>query len=146
MSFLQRVDSSKHRKLTEKQEKFLDALSGEASGDIKTALQIAGYEDTSYYAVVKSLRQEIIDTANTILAQSAPRAAQKLVQVLESDKPIPQVNAKLHAAQTLLDRVGVAKRDKLDVTHNAGTGIFILPEKKPTIEAEDVEVIDEEKK
>ena len=39
MSFLQRVDSSKHRKLTEKQEKFLDALSGEASGDIKTALQ-----------------------------------------------------------------------------------------------------------
>ena len=37
MSFLQRIDSSKHRKLTEKQEKFLDALSGEASGDIKTA-------------------------------------------------------------------------------------------------------------
>ena len=54
-------------KLTEKQKKFLDALSGEASGEIKTALQIAGYEDTSYYAVVKSLRQEIIDTANTML-------------------------------------------------------------------------------
>ena len=63
-----------------------------------------------------------------------------------SDDPIPQVNAKLQAAQTLLDRVGVAKRDKLDVTHNVGSGIFILPEKKPTIEAEDVEVIDEETK
>ena len=132
MSFLQRVDSSKHRKLTEKQEKFLDALSGEASGDIKTALQIAGYEDTSYYAVVKSLRQEIIDTANTILAQSAPRAAQKLVQVLESDKPIPQVNAKLQAAQTLLDRVGVGKVDRVDVNHNVNSGgIFLMPDKAP---------------
>ena len=66
--FLQ-TQTNNNRKLTEQQQKFLDALSGEASGDIKTALQIAGYEDTSYYAVVKSLRQEIIDTANTILAQ-----------------------------------------------------------------------------
>ena len=42
--------------------------------------------------------------------------------------------------------MGVAKRDKIDVTHNVGSGIFILPEKKEVIEAEDVEVIDEEKK
>ena len=62
---------------------------------------------------------------------------------MNSDDPIPQVNAKLQAAQTLLDRVGVAKRDKLDVTHSSGSGIFILPEKKPIIEAEDIEVIDE---
>ena len=133
MSFLQRADSGKHRKLTEKQEKFLDALSGEASGDIKTALQIAGYEDTSYYAVVKSLREEIIDCANTILAHSAPKAAQKLVQVLESDEPIPQVNAKLQAAQTLLDRVGVAKKENINVNHNVSGGIFLLPNKKEVV-------------
>ena len=53
---------------------------------------------------------------------------------------------KLQAAQTLLDRVGVAKRDKLDITHTSESGIFILPEKKPILEAEDVEVIDETKK
>ena len=141
MSFLQTTESNKNRNLTEKQEKFLDALSGEAQGDIKAALQVAGYEDTSYYAVVKSLRQEIIDTANTILAHSAPKAAKKLVDVLESDEPIPQVNAKLQAAQTLLDRVGVAKKESINVNHNHSDGIFILPDKKETIiDAEPIEV------
>jgi len=133
MSFLQRTDSGKHRKLTDKQQKFLDVLSTEANGDIKAALKIAGYEDTSYYAVVKSLREEIVDCANTILAHSAPRAAQKLVQVLESDDPIPQVNAKLQAAQTLLDRVGVAKKENINVNHTVSGGIFLLPNKKEVV-------------
>lgn len=133
MSFLQRTDSGKHRKLTDKQQKFLDVLSTEANGDIKAALKIAGYEDTSYYAVVKSLREEIVDCANTILAHSAPKAAQKLVQVLESDDPIPQVNAKLQAAQTLLDRVGVAKKENINVNHNVSGGIFLLPNKKEVV-------------
>ena len=130
MSFLQTQNQTKKRELTEKQQKFLDTLGSEARGDIKHALKVAGYEDTSYYAVVKSLRQEIIDTANTILAHSAPKAAAKLVEVLESDAPIPQVNAKLQAAQTLLDRVGVAKREHINVNHNVSGGIFILPDKK----------------
>ena len=134
------------RKLTEQQEKFLAALYSEAKGDINKALDIAGYKPGASYAVVNSLKDEIIDVATKILAKSAPQASNKLVEILNSDDPIPQVNAKLQAAQTLLDRVGVAKRDKLDVTHNVGSGIFILPEKKPTIEAEDVEVIDEETK
>ena len=134
------------RKLTEQQEKFLAALSSEAKGDINKALDIVGYKPGASYAVVNSLKDEIIDVATKILAKSAPQASNKLVEILNSDDPIPQVNAKLQAAQTLLDRVGVAKRDKLDVTHNVGSGIFILPEKKPTIEAEDVEVIDEETK
>jgi len=63
------------------------------------------------------------------------------VEILDSDDPIPQVSAKLQAAQTLLDRVGIAKRDKLDVTHTAAGGIFLLPEKKTIIDvnAEDVD-------
>ena len=144
MSFLQTQNQTKKRELTEKQQKFLDTLGSEARGDIKHALKVAGYEDTSYYAVVKSLRQEIIDTANTILAHSAPKAAAKLVEVLESAAPIPQVNAKLQAAQTLLDRVGVAKREHINVNHNVSGGIFILPDKKETIiDAETVEVKDD---
>ena len=144
MSFLQTQNQTKKRELTEKQQKFLDTLGSEARGDIKHALKVAGYENTSYYAVVKSLRQEIIDTANTILAHSAPKAAAKLVEVLESDAPIPQVNAKLQAAQTLLDRVGVAKREHINVNHNVSGGIFILPDKKETIiDAETVEIKDD---
>ena len=144
-SFLPSLDNK--RKLTEQQQTFLSTLATSAKGDINRALDIAGYKETSYYNVINSLKDEIIDVATKILAKSAPQASQKLVEILNSDDPITQVNAKLQAAQTLLDRVGVAKRDKLDVTHTATSGIFLLPEKKTLIdgEAEEVEIIDDKK-
>ena len=144
-SFLPSLDNK--RKLTEQQQTFLSTLATSAKGDINKALNIAGYKETSYYNVINNLKDEIIDVATKILAKSAPQASQKLVEILNSDDPIPQVNAKLQAAQTLLDRVGVSKRDKLDVTHTATSGIFLLPEKKTLIdgEAEEVEIINEKK-
>ena len=144
-SFLPSLDNK--RKLTEQQQTFLSTLATSAKGNINKALDIAGYKETSYYNVIQSLKDEIIDVATKILAKSAPQASQKLVEILNSDDPIPQVNAKLQAAQTLLDRVGVSKRDKLDVTHTATSGIFLLPEKRTLIdgEAEEVEIENEKK-
>lgn len=141
------TNSDKQRKLTDQQKHFLTALGGVAKGNITVALREAGYADTSKSNVVDSLKDEIIDVATKILAKSAPIASQKLVEILESDDPIPQVNAKLQAAQTLLDRVGIAKRDKLDVTHTAASGIFIIPAKEKLIDAnaEEVEIDYEEK-
>ena len=133
MSFLQTIDPAKQRKLTDKQEKFLDVLGGEAKGDLRKSLVLAGYEESSYYADIRALKEQIVDVANTILAHSAPKAAQSLVDVLESDKPIPQANVKLQAAQTLLDRVGVSKKEHLNVNHNVTGGIFLLPDKKEVI-------------
>ena len=133
MSFLQTIDPAKQRKLTEKQEKFLDVLGGEAKGDLRKSLVLAGYEESSYYAVIRALKEQIVDVANTILAHSAPKAAQSLVDVLESDKPIPQANVKLQAAQPLLDRVGVSKKEHLNVNHNVTGGIFLLPDKKEVV-------------
>ena len=140
-SFLPSLDNK--RKLTEQQQTFLSTLATSAKGNINKALEIAGYKESSYYTVINHLKDEIVDVATKILAKSAPQASQKLVEILNSDDPIPQVNAKLQAAQTLLDRVGVAKKDKLEVTHTAASGIFLLPEKAKLIdgEAEDVEVI-----
>ena len=137
----------KERELNEQQQKFLDALAHEAKGNIKQALAIAGYAETSQSNIVSSLKDEIVEVATKILAKPAPMASQKLVEILMSDDPIPQVGAKLQAAQTLLDRVGVAKRDKLDVTHNAASGIFILPNKEKIIdaEAEEAQIDDEQK-
>ena len=132
------------RKLTEQQETFLNALSGEAKGNIVKAMEVAGYSPTSKSHLVDTLKEEIIEVANKILATSAPRASQKLVEILDSDDPIPQVSAKLQAAQTLLDRVGIAKRDKLDVTHTAIGGIFLIPEKKELIDVNAEDVDDDE--
>ena len=137
------TNSDKKRKLTEQQQAFLSALATSAKGNIKLALQEAGYADSSKYNVIDTLKDEIIDVATKILAKSAPIASQKLVEILESDDPIPQVNAKLQAAQTLLDRVGISKRDKLDVNHTIASGIFIIPQKEELIDVTAEDVIDE---
>jgi len=57
---------------------------------------------------------------------------------MKDSDAIPQANIKLQAAQTILDRVGVVKKEKLDVNHNVSGGIFILPQ-KDTIDLQEVE-------
>ena len=126
-----------NRKLTEKQENFLENLL-ETKGDIAKAAELAGYSGNTNQ-VIQSLKQEIVDLAQNILAKEAPKAAFKLVEVMTSDKPMPNINAKLQAAQTLLDRVGVTKQDKVEVNHNVSGGIFILPEKDSIVIDGDIE-------
>ena len=129
------------RKLTDKQEKFLEHLV-DTKGNLKLSAELAGYRG-NHYQVLKSLKEEIIDLASNVLAREAPSAAFKLVEIMHSDEAVPQANVKFQAAQTLLDRVGVIKKEKLDVNHNVTGGIFILP-KKETIDlsADDVEYED----
>ena len=125
MSYL---EPKKQRNLTEKQQAFLDNLVT-TDGDFKKSAELAGYSG-NHYQVLKSLREEVVDLASDVLARSAPKAAFKLVKMMESDRHIPQASQKLTAAQTILDRVGVAKTDRVEVNHNATGGIFILPEKQ----------------
>jgi len=118
----------KKRNLTEKQQDFLNHLV-ETGGDFKKSAELAGYSG-NHYQVLKALKQEVVDLASDVLAREAPTAAFKLIEVMNSNKPIPQASNKLQAAQTILDRAGVVKTDKLDVNHNVSGGIFILPEKQ----------------
>ena len=128
-----------NKELTQKQQSFLNHLV-EQGGDPKKAAVLAGY-NSGHYQVVKSLKIEIFDIAEGILAQSAPQAALKLVEVMNSDRPIPQVNTRIQAAQTILDRVGLGKTERLDVNHKSEGGLFVLPSKKEVvIEAEYDEV------
>jgi len=131
MAILPTVDKTQtKRELTEKQQLFLDHLV-ECQGDAKKAAELAGYS-SHYHHVVKTLKGEILELTQEILANSAPKAAFKLVEIMESKKPIIQANNKLTAAQTLLDRVGVGKVDRVDVNHNVSSGgIFLMPDKAP---------------
>jgi len=117
------------KELTVQQNSFLDYLV-QTGGDPKQAAELAGYAPNSYYSVVKALKSEIIELAESILAQSAPKAAMRLVQAMESDTPIPQANIKLQAAQTILDRTGLGKKDRLEVSNTVQGGLFILPAKQ----------------
>ena len=131
MAILPSIDNNtRKRELTEKQQSFLNHLV-ETQGDAKEAAKLAGYS-SHYHHVVKTLKSEILELTQEVLANSAPKAAFKLVEIMDSNRPIIQANNKLAAATTLLDRVGVSKVDRVDVNHNVQSGgIFLMPDKKP---------------
>ena len=116
------------RKLTEKQQLFLDNII-ETKGNLKLSAELAGYSG-NHYQVIRSLKEEIVDLASNVLAREAPSAAFKLVEVMSSNTALPQANVKLQAAQTILDRVGLGKQERMQIDHNVKGGIFILPEKQ----------------
>ncbi len=120
-------ENKRSKTLTEKQQKFLDCLI-DTNGNPKEAAKLAGYTG-NHYQVVRALKDEIIDLATDVLAHSAPEAAFKLVDIMQTDRPIPQISNKLQAAQSILDRVGVTKKERLEVNHNTSGGVFILPAK-----------------
>ena len=125
------AEKSRKKELTEMQQIFLDNVVT-TGGDLKKAAELAGYKG-NHYQVIKSLKDELVDMAQNLLAHNAPKAAMKLVEVMDSDRPVPQANSKLQAAQSILDRVGVAKTERLNVDHNVSGGLFILPQKETVI-------------
>lgn len=120
------------KELTTKQQLFLDNIIP-CGGNLRQAAEVAGYAPGSYTTIAKSLRKEIIELAESVMAYNAPQAAMKVVEMITSDTPVPQANVRLQAAQTLLDRVGLGKKDKLEVDVQGSQGLFILPAKEMSV-------------
>ena len=131
---MQNMDSTilkTHEKsLTNTQEKFLDALFGEARGNPKKAGELAGYSEHSDPKVLRSLKSEIVARAENYLASHSAKAATKMVDMLEEDGTTPHANIRMDAAKQILDRIGLTKKDQLDINMQVKHGIFILPAKE----------------
>ena len=123
------IIQTQKKSLTDSQEKFLDALFGEAKGNPKKAGELAGYSDHSYPKVVRSLKSEIVSRAEGYLATHSAKAATKMVDMLEEDGTTPHASIRLEAAKQILDRIGIAKKEKIDINMKAVHGLFILPAK-----------------
>jgi hypothetical protein len=130
---MQNMDSTilktQERSLTSTQEKFLDALFGEARGNPRKAGELAGYSEHSYPKVVRNLKQEIISRAENYLATHSAKAATKMVDMLDEDGTTPHANIRMEAAKQILDRIGIVRKDQIDINMKSLHGIFILPAK-----------------
>ena len=114
--------------LTPKQEDFLEALLGEARGNIRAAMDMAGYSKrTKTSEVVGPLKEEITERAGLMLAINAPKAAFGIIDVLDDPSALGARNA-ISAAREVLDRTGLVKKEQVEVSGNSA-GIFILPPK-----------------
>ena len=131
------LTKDKVKQLTEQQQTFLSALFGDAHGNPKMAGEIACYSEHSYPKVVKSLKDEIIQRAEEVMASYSPKATMGLVKALDEDGSVPGASIRVEAAKQILDRVGITKKEKLDVNLKSLSGVFILPPKDRTAESQE---------
>ena len=53
-----------------------------------------------------------------------------MVDMLDEDGTTPHANIRMEAAKQILDRIGIVKKDQIDINMKAMHGIFILPAKE----------------
>ena len=108
------------RELTDKQKVFLDNLVINGGNIVEAVKE-------------RSLKQEIIDHTRNHLVSSSMKAANRISEALDADGSIPssQMDTRLKAANDILDRIGVSKRQEVEHTGEVMHGIVLLPAKKP---------------
>lgn len=116
------------KEYTQKQLAFLENIIP-CKGNIAAAMRAAGYaETTSQRDVVNPLQEELVACANNVLANHSIQAAFGLVGVLDDPTALGAKNS-IAAATQVLDRIGIVKKEKVEVTSEQG-GVFILPPKR----------------
>jgi hypothetical protein len=122
------------RQLNERQQKFLEVLFEEAGGDMVLAKKMAGYSETSSTsAIVRGLKEEILEATQMYMARNAPKAAMAMTGALFDPTELG-LRDKMSAAKELLDRVGLVKTEKMQV--EATGGVMLMPP-KAAVEEED---------
>ena len=117
------------RELNDKQQKFLEVLFEEAGGDVIAAKKLAGYaEGTATSAIVKGLKEEILEATQMYMARNAPKAAMAMTHALYDPTELG-IRDKMSAAKELLDRTGLVKTEKMQV--EASGGVMLMPPKAP---------------
>ena len=120
------------RELNERQQKFLDVLFEEAGGDVVSAKKLAGYsENTPTTAIVKGLKEEILEATQMYMARNAPKAAMAMTGALYDPTELG-IRDKMAAAKELLDRTGLIKTEKVQV--EASGGVMLMPAKAVIVE------------
>ena len=73
-------------------------------------------------SIMISMNKELTDKQHSFLEH-----------LVEQGGDPKKANMRLQAAQTILDRVGLGRSERIDVSHKAEGGLFILPSKQEVI-------------
>lgn len=122
----------KTRELNDQQKAFLNALF-ENGGNFSRACEVAGYSQGSIGYLKDNLADEIIEGARSILAGGAVKAANKLVATIDAPEIERGDNVRLQAAESILNRVGLGKKETVEHNVQAIHGVVLLPPKKEMV-------------
>ena len=100
-------------------------------GDVSKAMDLAGYHVGSRSNLMHSVKHEIIERSRNQLAGSTVKSINRLSEALDADGTIPnsQIELRMKAANDILDRVGISKRQEVDIKAEVIHGVVLLPPK-----------------
>jgi hypothetical protein len=128
---------TKKKKLTDKQESFMKHYFNvdcpETFGNGKQSTLKAGYSENSYEWLITSMRDEIVERAKLEFAATSPKAVKKIVDSMtaphDEGEPLGRTELRFKAAQDILDRAGVTKKQEMSVESKNLHAVVILPQK-----------------
>lgn len=126
---------SNKRELTAKQELFLEYLFNDPECNFNSleACLKAGYVKQEHAKLVRNLKDEILERSTEQLALTAPKAVSRLVNAMDEDKSTPGAEIRLKAVEGVLDRIGISKKQQMEVSSSAEVSpIFFIPAKVPS--------------
>ena len=124
--------SREKKSLSDKQETFLTALF-ENGGHFNQAAEAAGYSVGSVTWLRDRLADEIVDRTRAVLAGHSLRAANKMVELVDTPVIERGDDLKLRAAEAVLNRVGLGKQETMNHNVQAIHGVVPLPPKKEMV-------------
>jgi len=128
---------SKDIALNNQEQVFIENLL-ENGGNVRQAAKDAGYKNVNSYGYIlrRRLAKEIAEATQHYIAMHAPKAAHKVISMLDDEMPNP---VHLTAAKDILDRAGAKVPDENSQV-NVRANIFILPEKRLLEEAKIIDI------
>lgn len=124
------------RTLTEQQEIFVDKFLEEVFAGTETNLaaviakEAAGYSaDYKISAILKVVNDEIVRQSQLRLTMAAPLAIKETTGVLV-DPTKDGARRILDAANSIMDRAGISKKEHVEMEIKADSGVVIIPPKQ----------------
>lgn len=106
----------------------------------KEAAELAGYSGVEYaYTLIRQYKEYYLDRLYGKMVLHAPEAIQNIINAMRYDGKDIGVKERTIAAQDLLDRAGLIKKERLEITTDGSAGVFVLPAKEKESNVDDSE-------
>jgi len=97
--------------------------------EVTVAAEKAGISKRNAYKLARQYREYLLNRIEDALLFDAVRARKIISDTMTTDGTTPMADLRFKAGLQVLDRVGMAKKERLEIKVESENGLFILPGK-----------------
>lgn len=130
-ALVRQIEKKHAMSLTEKDILFLSLYDKHNMDTKKAYKEFSKTYSFPLHLLIQKLKHIILDIVEANLIMASGDASSTLVDIMTQKKMMQQASVKLEAAKTVLDRVGLGKKETINIDVGKGGGLFIIPAKVP---------------